>query len=125
MLFGRAAGVVRQGNIGRRCLGGAADGRTRQERPTGAFNYTYDSEGNLLTKTEIATSEVTEYTWDYRNRLTNVTLKNSFGSVIQESDYAPGGNMINHIAYDSFGNVSSETVPTEGDRFEFTARREP
>jgi RHS repeat-associated protein len=171
----------------------------------GSFNYTYDDEGNLLTKTDIATSEVTQYTWDYRNRLTNVTVKDSSQNVIQESDYTydafdkrigvevdpdgdgqesatqrwtaydganpyadfdgsgnltqrylygpaadmilarmdsaedvawyltdhlgsvrdladPGGNVIDHITYDSFGSVLSESVPAEGDRFKYTGR---
>ncbi len=53
----------------------------------GQFNYTYDNEGNMLTKTEIATGNVTEYAWDYRNRLTSVTLKNSGGTVLKQSQY--------------------------------------
>ena len=38
----------------------------------GTFTYTYDDEGNTKTKTEIVTGEVTEYVWDYRNRLTKL-----------------------------------------------------
>ncbi len=41
----------------------------------------------MLTKTEIATGNVTEYAWDYRNRLTSVTLKNSGGTVLKQSTY--------------------------------------
>ena len=148
---------------------------------------------------------MTEYTWDYRNRLTNVTVKDSSENVIQESDYTydpfdkrigvevdpdgdgaqssterwtaydgmnpyadfdgsgnlthrylygpaadmilarmdssqdvawyltdhlgsvrdladPGGSVIDHITYDSFGNVLSESAPVEGDRFKYTGR---
>jgi len=36
----------------------------------GTYNYTYDKEGNMLTQTHISDSQVTNYTWDYRNRLT-------------------------------------------------------
>ena len=39
----------------------------------GVYQYLYDDEGNLTQKTEIATSKVTTYTWDYRNRLISVT----------------------------------------------------
>ena len=41
----------------------------------GTFNYTYDDEGNLTVKTEIATGNQTLYAWDYRNRLTEVDSK--------------------------------------------------
>jgi RHS repeat-associated protein len=42
----------------------------------GTYNYTYDNEGNLLTKTLIAdTTQQTLFTWDYRNRLTEVVVK--------------------------------------------------
>ena len=36
----------------------------------GTYNYTYDNDGNLLTKTQISNGQATQYTWDYRNRLT-------------------------------------------------------
>ena len=36
----------------------------------GTFNYTYDNEGNRMTKTAISGGAVTSYTWDHRNRLT-------------------------------------------------------
>jgi RHS repeat-associated protein len=35
----------------------------------GTFNYSYDDEGNLTSKTAISTGNQTLYTWDYRNRL--------------------------------------------------------
>ena len=38
----------------------------------GLFNYEYDAEGNRIKRTNIATGYVTEYTWDLRNRLTQV-----------------------------------------------------
>lgn len=49
----------------------------------GVYSYTYDAEGNLTRRIEIATGAVTEYTWDYRNRLTGLTFKNSGGAVTQ------------------------------------------
>lgn len=48
----------------------------------GTHNYTYDDEGNTLTKVRISDGERTEYTWDYRNRLTQVVVKDSGGSVL-------------------------------------------
>ncbi|MEG3863740.1 RHS repeat domain-containing protein, partial [Microcoleus sp. herbarium12] len=50
----------------------------------GTFNYVYDDEGNLIRKTEIATNKVTEYQWDYRNRLAGVFDKNAAGDVTQQ-----------------------------------------
>jgi YD repeat-containing protein len=36
------------------------------------FAYAYDGEGNLIRRTDLQSGEVTEYAWDYRNRLTHV-----------------------------------------------------
>jgi RHS repeat-associated protein len=171
----------------------------------GAFDYTYDNEGNMLTKTEIATGKVTEYTWDYRNRLTSVKTKDSQGAVIRQTEYVydpldkriavsddpdgdgqepaterwtvydgsnpyadfddsgnlttrylygpavdmilaresaagdvawyltdhvgtvrdiadPDGAVIDHIVYNSFGGILSESSPSSGDRFKYTGR---
>ncbi len=53
----------------------------------GTFNYTYDDEGNVLTQTKISNSDKFEFTWDYRNRLTKVVLKNSGGTVLKEERF--------------------------------------
>ncbi|NJR32299.1 MAG: RHS repeat-associated core domain-containing protein [Chamaesiphon sp. CSU_1_12] len=47
----------------------------------GVYQYQYDNEGNLTRKEEIATSKVTSYTWDDRNRLSRVNL--SDGTAIE------------------------------------------
>jgi RHS repeat-associated protein len=158
-----------------------------------------------MTKTEIATGKKWEYTWDYRNRLTNVKEKNASGQILKESNFTydpfdkliirsvdpdgPGpqpasviktvydgvhpyadfngsnsltdrylygpavdmllanlepdgdlfwyltdhlgtvrdianktGSVVDHIKYASFGHVISESQPSNGDRFKFTAR---
>ena len=54
----------------------------------GTYNYTYDGEGNVLTKTNISTGESVQYTWDHRNRLTKVTYKNSGGTATKIVEYA-------------------------------------
>jgi hypothetical protein len=41
----------------------------------GVYTYTYDNEGNRLKRTRSSPSETTDYTWDYRNRLTKVEVK--------------------------------------------------
>jgi len=38
------------------------------------------------------------------------------------SGYSNGLEVLDEITYDSFGNVLSETNPSAGDRFKFTAR---
>ena len=57
----------------------------------GTFNYTYDNEGNRLTKTRISSATVddykTEYIWDYRNRLVGVVLKNNSNAKKKELLY--------------------------------------
>ena len=48
------------------------------------FTYTFDDEGNRLTRTETSTGKVQSYEWDYRNRLVTVKDRNtSGGSVVQ------------------------------------------
>ena len=53
----------------------------------GTYNYTYDNEGNTLTKTRISDGQRTEYTWDYRNRLTDVKVKTAAGTVTLEDQF--------------------------------------
>jgi RHS repeat-associated protein len=51
---------------------------------TSNASYTYDSNGNTLTKT--VGSNTTSYTWDFENRLTSVTLPGSGGTVTFKYD---------------------------------------
>jgi RHS repeat-associated protein len=53
----------------------------------GTYNYLYDDEGNLTRRTTIATNETTEYTWDYRNRLTQVTLRNASNVITRQVNF--------------------------------------
>ena len=53
----------------------------------GTYTYQYDKEGNRTRRTKTATGEVTEYEWDYRNRLVKVTDKNSQGTTTQVVEY--------------------------------------
>ena len=164
----------------------------------------YDNDGNLLTKTQISNGQVTQYTWDYRNRLTDVVVKNAQGTVLSSSHYtydpfnnrigvsvnngtgavqtwtaydganpyadfnssgqvthrylyspavdavladistagtgstsweladelgsvrdvvSAQGTVIDHIQYDSFGNILSESSPSNGDRFKYAQQQ--
>src|SRR5439155_1227136 len=89
---------------GNRKMTGYSTGTNNRLSSDGTYNYTYDNEGNRLTKTTIATSEKQEFTWDYRNRLTNVTFKNSSGTVLKTVDYA----------YDVFNQLVKRTLDTDG-----------
>jgi RHS repeat-associated protein len=62
----------------------SADNRLMSD---GTYSYTYDNEGNRTSRTNIATGEVTTYTWDYRNRLTQVTTTNASGTVTMQANY--------------------------------------
>jgi len=57
---------------GNRNMSGYATGTDNQTTSDGTYNYTYDNEGNLITKTDIATGAQTQYSYDFRNRLTEV-----------------------------------------------------
>ncbi len=50
--------------------------------------------GNTLTQTNIATGTVTYFTWDYQNRLTEVKVVSSTGTVLNDEKFT----------YDVFGN---------------------
>lgn len=83
---------------------------------TSNASYTYDSNGNTLTKT--VGSNTTTYAWDYENRLTSVTLQGTGGTVTFK--YDPMGRRIEKVsptftsifAYD--GDDLIETVNSSG-----------
>jgi YD repeat-containing protein len=63
----------------------------------------YDAEGNLTRKTNTATGNYTTYTWDHRNRLTQVTERTNLNSLVSEINYE----------YDAFNRLSRRD-PTGG-----------
>ncbi|MEE3716543.1 RHS repeat-associated core domain-containing protein [Tumidithrix elongata RA019] len=70
----------------------------------GTFTYLYDDEGNRTQRTRISTGEITSYTWDYRNRLTNVDTKTSGGVLTRSVAYK----------YDIFDRRIGKTVDLDG-----------
>ncbi|AFY71927.1 RHS repeat-associated core domain protein (plasmid) [Thalassoporum mexicanum PCC 7367] len=72
---------------GNRTNAGYQTGDNNRLESDGTYDYAYDNEGNLISKTDQISGEVTEYTWDYRNRLTGVVVKDSSNNIIQQSDY--------------------------------------
>jgi len=57
---------------GNRTTTGYSTGTGNELMSDGTYDYTYDADGNMITQTDIATSDETIYTYDYRNRLTEV-----------------------------------------------------
>ncbi len=53
----------------------------------GTYNYSYDADGNLIQQTDIATGDTINYTWDYRNRLTEVTYEDADGATTETIQY--------------------------------------
>ena len=51
------------------------------------FDYAYDPEGNLTSKTDRASGTVTDFVYDYRNRLTDVTVTAADGTLLMEAEY--------------------------------------
>ncbi|WP_414529508.1 Ig-like domain-containing protein [Nodularia chucula] len=75
-------------------------GANNQILSDGQFNYTYDKEGNLATKSNIATGIVTTYNYDFRNRLVGVIDIDASGNTTQSVEFK----------YDAFDRRISKTV---------------
>ena len=70
----------------------------------GVFSYQYDSEGNRTRRIGISNGEVTEYEWDYRNRLTRLSTKSAAGVLIADVRYT----------YDVFDRRIAKLVDLDG-----------
>ena len=79
------------------------------------YTYTYDAEGNRTAKFidendnavfDSGDTDVTEYSWDHRNRLTQVTSRNSYGGAATQ--------FVNYV-YDPFNQLIKRTVDSDGD----------
>ncbi|MFO0903211.1 MAG: RHS repeat-associated core domain-containing protein [Pirellulales bacterium] len=87
---------------GNRTMSGYDTGDNNQLLEDGTYSYEYDDEGNRTLRTNLTTSETTEYEWDYRNRLTRVTDKDAYGSTTQVVAYT----------YDAFNRRIARAVDT-------------
>lgn len=67
----------------------------------GVFAFTYDAEGNTLTKTNTTTGQVTRYTYDHRSQLTLAT--------IHPTTVDPATTTV-EFAYDYAGRMMSRTI---------------
>jgi YD repeat-containing protein len=73
---------------GNRTNSGYGTGVDNRLLTDGVYNYSYDDEGNRTRRVEIATGKVTEYNWDYRNRLSSVVFKDAGGNVVKSIAYS-------------------------------------
>jgi YD repeat-containing protein len=87
---------------GNRTNTGYVTGANNRLLSDGTYTYEYDGEGNLTKR--ISANEITEYTWDYRNRLTQVVVKNSAGQIIKSVEYT----------YDVFDRRLAKSVDPDG-----------
>ena len=71
----------------------------------GTFDYAYDAEGNLITKTEIATGIVSTFVYDHRNRLTHVEKRSNGGILLSELTFV----------YDVFDRLIGRIVDADGE----------
>jgi RHS repeat-associated protein len=89
-----------------------ATGPANQILSDGTFTYTYDGEGNRLTKVRMSDGQVTKYVWDHRNRLVEVQAASREGVVM--SKYGIGYDALNRKTIES--SVGGEEVRTIHDQ---------
>ncbi len=89
---------------GNRTLPGYQTGLANRLSSDGTYSYEYDNEGNLLRKTRLSDGQVTEFVWDYQNRLSGVVVKDASGQVVQETVFT----------YDVFDRRIGKGVDADG-----------
>ncbi|MFO0871611.1 MAG: pre-peptidase C-terminal domain-containing protein [Pirellulales bacterium] len=67
--------------------GTRSTGPANRLQSDGRYSYTYDADGNLIRRTELASGASTEYTWDFRNRLTAVTRRQADNTFVEQVEY--------------------------------------
>jgi RHS repeat-associated protein len=72
---------------GNRTNTGYVTGINNQLLEDSKYRYEYDKVGNRTKRTDKSTNEVTEYSWDIRDRLTGIRVINALGEVIRTANY--------------------------------------
>lgn len=96
---------------GTRNTSGYTIGANNQITSDGTYTYNYDQEGNRTRKTRISDGSYTEYSWDYRNRLSAVTENDINGTVLKQTslNYDAFNRWI-HRSHDADGVGSAGSV---------------
>jgi RHS repeat-associated protein len=71
----------------------------------GTYSYTYDEEGNRVTRTHLVTGDVDTYTWDHRNRLVSVVTTDVLDDETQRVEFV----------YDAFDRRVEKRADTDAD----------
>jgi len=99
---------------GNRTNTGYTTGTNNQMTSDGTYRYQYDAEGNRTARfvdnnsnglLDSGDTDITEYTWDYRNRLTVVTERASYGGTATK---------VTEFAYDYLNRLVSESADPDG-----------
>lgn len=88
---------------GNRTNAGYVTGPNNRLLSDGAYTYAYDNEGNLVSRTAIATGAVRRFAWDHRNRLVAVTDEDPAGTATQRVQFA----------YDALDRRIAKSVDTD------------
>jgi RHS repeat-associated protein len=68
------------------------------------YRYEYDLVGNRTRRTDKLTGDVTDYSWDVRDRLTGISVKNALGEEVRSAGYT----------YDVYNQRIAKTVDMDG-----------
>ena len=72
---------------GNRTNAGYQIGPNNQLLSDGIYTYQYDGEGNRISRNNILTGDITEYKWDFHNRLVGVVTRNSEAKINFSAEY--------------------------------------
>jgi RHS repeat-associated protein len=113
---------------GNRTNTGYSTGTNNRVTSDGTYNYTYDAAGNLTRKTTISGGAYVTYTWDYHNRLTDVSFYTSGGTLTKHDHYTydvndrligkqldpTGGGSYTSAQWFTYDVGSSSSPPSQG-----------
>ncbi len=72
---------------GNRNSTGYTTGAGNEMTSGGGYTYTYDNDGNTISKTQLSTGDVWTFSYDYENRLTGAVEKSSGGTTLEQVTY--------------------------------------
>jgi RHS repeat-associated protein len=90
---------------GNRIMSGYVTGDHNRLLSDGTYSYTYDEEGNRVTRTHLVTGDVDTYTWDHRNRLVSVVTTDVLDDETQRVEFV----------YDAFDRRVEKRADTDAD----------